>query len=126
MTSDPSTPTTREDGTEGHVVLDGNAAAGDFVGILGVDPTTVTVRCGSCDPTQAFGQLHAYLGGPGTVLRCRACEAMVARVARTARGTWLDMSGSSSWLFPPPRGLRDRDRRLADADLPRFIPGSDV
>ena len=101
MTTDVSTPTTDEANTETRAVLDGNAAAGEFAGILASDPTTVTVRCGFCSATQAFGQLRAYLGGPGTVLRCRECEALVARVARTPRGTWLDISGSSSWLFLP-------------------------
>lgn len=101
MTSDASTSTTDESTAESRAALDGNAAAGEFAGILAHDPTTVTVRCGFCSATQAFGQLRAYLGGPGTVLRCRDCEALVARVARTPRGTWLDISGSSSWLFLP-------------------------
>jgi hypothetical protein len=101
MTSDLPTPAAHEDSAESHAVLDGNAAAGEFAGILANDPTTVTVRCGNCGATQAFGQLQAYLGGPGAVLCCRACEAMVARLANTPRGTWLDLSGSSSWLFPP-------------------------
>lgn len=101
MTSDPSTPARSDGGTEPRTVLDGNAAAGEFAGILATDPTTVTVRCGHCGATQAFGQLRAYLGGPGTVLGCRECEAMVARLARTPHGTWLDISGSGSWLFPP-------------------------
>ncbi|MEV0159651.1 DUF6510 family protein [Nonomuraea fuscirosea] len=104
MTSDPSTPAAPDGGSQSGAVLDGNAAAGDFAGILAGDPTTVTVRCGSCGATQAFGQLLAYLGGPGTTLRCRRCEAMVARVARTPQGTWLDISGSSSWLFLPAAG----------------------
>jgi phage FluMu protein Com len=101
MTPDLSTPAAPDGGARSGAVLDGNAAAGDFAGILASDPTTVTVRCGSCGSTQAFGQLPAYLGGPGTVLRCRQCEAMVARVAKTPQGTWLDLSGSSSWLFLP-------------------------
>jgi hypothetical protein len=100
MTSDLSASAT-PGGTERGAALDGNAAAGEFVGILVGDPTMVTVRCAGCGGAQAFGQLWAYLGGPGTVLRCRHCEAMVARVARTQQGTWLDLSGSSSWLFPP-------------------------
>ncbi|MEV5493804.1 DUF6510 family protein [Nonomuraea fuscirosea] len=99
MTSYRSTPAAPDGDAESGAVLDGNAAAGDFAGILASDPTTVTVSCGSCGSTQAFGQLLAYLGGPGTVLRCRQCEAMVARVAKTPQGTWLDLSGSSSWLF---------------------------
>jgi hypothetical protein len=81
-------------------VLDGNAAAGEFAGVFAGDATAVTVRCGGCGATQPFAELRAYMGGPGTVLCCRRCEAMVARVARTPRGTWLDISGSSSWLFP--------------------------
>ncbi|MEV4807262.1 DUF6510 family protein [Nonomuraea sp. NPDC049421] len=104
MTSDLSPSATPDGGTESGAVLDGNAAAGDFAGILAGDPTTVTVRCGGCGATQAFGQLMAYMGGPGTVLRCRQCEAMVARLARTPQGTWLDLSGSSSWLFLPAPG----------------------
>jgi hypothetical protein len=101
MTFDVSTPITHKADDASRADLDGNAAAGEFAGILASDPTTVTVRCGFCSATQAFGQLRAHLGGPGTVLRCRECEAMVARVARTPRGTWLDISGSSSWLFLP-------------------------
>lgn len=102
MTLEPSTGAVHGDGAESPAVLDGNAAAGEFAGILASDPTTVTVRCGSCGAAQAFAQLRAYLGGPGTVLCCRACEAMVARVARTPRGRWLDISGSSSWFLPGP------------------------
>lgn len=101
MTSDPSTPSEPEPRPGSQTVLDGNAAAGEFAGILANDPTTVTVRCGSCGAAQAFAQLKAYLGGPGTVLGCRSCDAMVARVARTPRGAWLDLSGASSWLFLP-------------------------
>lgn len=101
MNSDLSTPTASNGDDESSTVLDGNAAAAEFMGIFAGDPTTVTVRCGTCGAAQAFAQLRAYLGGPGTVLRCRECEAMVARVARTPRGAWLDISGSSSWLFLP-------------------------
>jgi hypothetical protein len=104
MTWDPSTTAGPGGGAESGALLDGNAAAGEFAGILASDPTTVIVHCGSCGVAQPFGQLRAHMGGPGTVLRCRACEAMVARVARTPRGAWLDISGSSSWLFPPAPG----------------------
>ena len=89
-----------------HHVLDGNAAAGEFAAVLAGDPTVVRVRCGTCGASQAFGELSAHLGGPGTVLRCRTCLAMTARIAHTVMGTWLDLSGSSSWLFPSfPEGI---------------------
>lgn len=109
MTKNLSTSTVADGGAGAHTVLDGNAAAGEYAGILASDPTTVMVRCGSCRATHAFAQLRAYLGGPGTVLGCRECDATVARVARTPHGTWLDLSGSSSWLFlptPDPRPAR--------------------
>jgi hypothetical protein len=89
------------DYAESTTVVDGNAAAGEFAGIFASDPTTVNVRCGSCSMAQTFAQLKAYVGGPGTVLRCRECDSMVARLARTPQGTWLDLSGSSVWLFQP-------------------------
>jgi hypothetical protein len=116
MTSDVSTPSTHEPGDWSGGTLDGNAAAGEFAGIFASDPTTVRVRCGFCSSTQAFGQLRAHMGGPGTVLRCLECDAMVARVARTPQGTWLDISGSSSWLFLPTR--ESASSRLLDLHTP--------
>lgn len=101
MTTDLSASGAPGGDARSNTVLDGNAAAGEFAGVFASDPTTVTVRCGSCGAPQAFAQLRAYLGGPGTVLGCRECDAMVARVSRTPRGAWLDLSGSSSWLFLP-------------------------
>lgn len=101
MTTDLSTPTAPGEVAGSNTILDGNAAAGEFAGIFANDPATVTVRCGRCGAPQAFAQLRAYLGGPGTVLGCRECDAMVARVTRTPRGAWLDLSGASSWLFLP-------------------------
>ena len=114
MTSDLSTPATHEDGAEPRAVLDGNAAAGEFAGILASDPTTVTVRCGNCGAAQAFGQLQAYLGGPGTVLRCCACEAMVAvwPAQHAARGS--TSRAPARGCFCPHR-TPNRDRQLAKA-----------
>jgi hypothetical protein len=96
----PDTAAIAPDANGPHHFLDGNAAAGDFATVLAGDPTSVRVRCGTCGASQAFAQLSAHVGGPGTVLRCRSCQAMTARIAHTAEGTWLDLSGSSSWLFP--------------------------
>lgn len=79
--------------------LDGNAAAGEFMDVFVGDVTTATITCGECRAIQAFGQLHAYLHAPGTVLRCRECTSMVARVTITDDRIWLDLSGSMSWAF---------------------------
>lgn len=83
----------------GRPSLDGNAAAGEFMEIFTGDITDATVRCSNCDAVHAFGQLQAYLGGPGTVLCCDECGSMVARVATTESSVWLDLSGSTSWVF---------------------------
>ncbi|WP_208378886.1 DUF6510 family protein [Cumulibacter soli] len=88
--------------TSDRMELDGNAAAGDFSNIFANDVTTVTIHCDGCGAEQLFAQARVYLGGPGTVLRCRGCDAILARLARTPRGTWLDLSGSRTWMFTAP------------------------
>jgi hypothetical protein len=80
--------------------LDGTAAAGPFAEIFGMDITTVTVTCGGCNAAAAFAEQLAFLGGPGTVLRCPGCDHLLARIVQTRTELWLDLSGSSSWRFP--------------------------
>lgn len=80
--------------------LDGNAAAGPFEEIFGVDLTTVMVTCAGCQKAAPFAEQRAFLGGPGTVLRCPGCDHVLARVVQTRSELWLELSGSSSWRFP--------------------------
>jgi hypothetical protein len=80
--------------------LDGNAAAGPFVDVFGVDVSAVTVTCAGCHAAAAFAEQRAFLNGPGTVLRCPGCDHMLARVVQTPTELWLDLTGSSSWRFP--------------------------
>jgi hypothetical protein len=80
--------------------LDGSAAAGPFADVFGVDVSTATVTCGGCRSSAAFAEQQAFLGGPGTVLRCRGCDHVLARVVQTTSELWLDLSGCTSWRFP--------------------------
>ena len=80
--------------------LDGTAAAGPFADVFGVDVSTATVTCGGCRASATFAEQRAFLGGPGTVLRCPGCDHVLARVVHTTSELWLDLSGSSSWRFP--------------------------
>jgi len=80
--------------------LDGNAAAGPFAEVFAVDVTTATVTCAGCDASAAFAEQRAFLGGPGTVLRCPGCDHVLARLVQTDRELWLEMTGSTSWRFP--------------------------
>lgn len=89
-TSDPAL-----DGT----ALDGTAAAGPFADIFGLDVSAATVTCGGCQSAGVFAEQRAFLGGPGTVLRCPGCDHVLARVVQTPSEVWLDLSGSSSWRF---------------------------
>ena len=83
-----------------HSALDGNAAAGAFAAVFGADVTTVIVTCAGCHASAPFAEQAAYLGSPGTVLRCPGCDHLLARVVQTPTELWLDLSGSSSWRFP--------------------------
>jgi len=80
--------------------LDGSAAAGQFAEVFAVDVSTVTVTCGGCNAPAAFAEQHAFIAGPGTVIRCRGCDHIVARLVQTPDETWLELSGSASWRFP--------------------------
>ncbi|MCW2761183.1 MAG: hypothetical protein JWR85_1384 [Marmoricola sp.] len=82
------------------IALDGSAAAGTFADVFGIDVTAVTVTCGGCRASAAFAEQRAFLGGPGTVLRCPGCDHVLARVVQTTTELWLDLSGSASWRFP--------------------------
>ena len=77
------------------LVLDGNALAGDLESVFGFDLTALQHACRHCGNRGALGALRAYGRGPGSVLRCMACEEVVLRLAVTPRGTFLDLSGAA-------------------------------
>jgi hypothetical protein len=77
--------------------VDGNAAAGDFAGVLGFDATTATLTCVGCDCVTAFAESHVYRRGPGIVVRCPGCDHVLARLVQTPTDVWLDLRGAQSW-----------------------------
>ena len=76
-------------------MLDGNAIAGDLAMIFGRDMSGDSTECAHCGQTHAVGGLLAFVGGPGIVLRCPSCTAIVLRVVRTPRATYIDARGSA-------------------------------
>jgi uncharacterized protein DUF6510 len=73
--------------------LDGNAIAGQLVEIFGVEMTTAIGTCGNCGAVRQLAETLVYLGGPGTVARCRSCESVLV-VVTTIRGTaCVDLRG---------------------------------
>jgi hypothetical protein len=85
---------------ESHVAdertLDANAVAGALHEMFGTDMTVVQARCAHCGNRAQLGTLRAYVGGPGTVLRCAACSGIVLRFMRRPDGSYLvDIRGAA-------------------------------
>jgi Family of unknown function (DUF6510) len=73
--------------------LDGNAAAGDLARIFAADMTQVTGPCLGCGQQVVVAEAHAFLGGPGWVLRCPGCDSVLLRVVNSGERAWLETSG---------------------------------
>lgn len=84
--------------TDGY--LDGNVLAGPIAEALGMDVTTASLTCASCGLVARVADERLYDPGPGLVLRCTGCTAVVARFARTPTDIWLDLRGSVSVRIP--------------------------
>jgi hypothetical protein len=75
------------------LMLDGNAVAGELREMFSVEVTTGEGECAACGKTHAMGALLAFTHGPGIVLRCPSCEAVMLKLVRTPRGVYLDAHG---------------------------------
>jgi len=82
------------------LTLDGNAVAGLLEEVFGWEMTAAPSECASCGHVAECGTLLAFVGGPGTVLRCSVCEEVVVRIVRTARGTYVDARGATFFRLP--------------------------
>lgn len=79
--------------------LDGNAVGGVLGVLYGRDVTAAPGQCAHCGTVSLIGALHAYMGGPGVVLRCPACGGVVLRVVETAEATYVDARGAAYVRF---------------------------
>jgi hypothetical protein len=75
------------------MMLDGNAIAGQLVQVFGVELTTATAVCGTCGASAFVGELAVYLRAPGTVVRCRRCDAVLMVLVEGRRTTCVDVQG---------------------------------
>ena len=73
--------------------LDGNAAAGTLQEIFAREMTTAMETCAHCGRSSAVGAVHVYMGGPGMVLRCPTCEAMLMCIVHAHEHLHVDLSG---------------------------------
>jgi oxalate decarboxylase/phosphoglucose isomerase-like protein (cupin superfamily) len=81
-------------------MVDGNAIAGMLAAVFGEDVTMTPGRCAHCHTVSMVGELHAYVRGPGRVLRCPACHEVVLRVVETTDSVYVDVRGASYLRFP--------------------------
>ena len=73
--------------------LDGNAVAGLLSEVLAGDPTMIELRCAGCGAEDVVGRVLVYNRGPGTVLRCPACSAVLLRLVEARGQVRVDMRG---------------------------------
>jgi hypothetical protein len=74
-------------------VLDGNAIGGLLIEVFGTEMTTATGTCGSCGTVSQVAELVVYRPGLGTVVRCRACEAILMTFVQIRGVTCVDLQG---------------------------------
>ena len=82
-----------EEPTTDDRTLDANAVAGMLEALFGADLTAADSRCAACGREGEVGTLLAYTLGPGVVLRCPACSAVMVRMVETPRGTLVEAKG---------------------------------
>ena len=80
--------------------LDGNAIAGTLEAVFGTDMTTATGTCAACRTRSVVGEFSVYLRGPGAVVRCRHCVAVLMVVVEAHGVTCVDRRGLEA-LEPP-------------------------
>jgi hypothetical protein len=80
--------------------VDGNAVGGLLIEAFGREMTTARECCGGCGAVRELGALHAYLDGPGQVLRCPACGCVLL-VAVRIEGRLRLGARATAWLEPP-------------------------
>ncbi len=77
-------------------VLDGNAIGGMLIEVFGTEMTTATGTCGSCGSVSQVAELAVYLSGLGTVVRCRACDAVLMTFVQIRGITCVGLQGLAS------------------------------
>lgn len=80
--------------------LDGNAVGGLLAELFGTDMTAEKTVCASCGRHELVACLDVYVCSPGTVIRCRHCEAVMMRIVDSPDRVWVDLRGVASVELP--------------------------
>lgn len=74
-------------------MLDGNAVAGLLRDVFGREATTMRGTCAGCGRRATLAETDVFSGGPGVVVRCRGCAAVLLVLVERARLCCLDTTG---------------------------------
>ncbi len=69
--------------------LDGNAIGGLLTEFFGRELTDALGRCARCGAVNAVGAFIVYRSGPGDVVRCPGCSAVLMVASHIANGLRL-------------------------------------
>jgi hypothetical protein len=80
--------------------FDGNAIAGTLFDVFGTEMTDARGVCASCQAASLLGELNVFLGGPGTVVRCRGCDSILLVFVEIRGVTCVDALGLAAMEHP--------------------------
>ena len=73
--------------------LDGNAIGGLLLEVFGTDLTDAEATCATCGAVGPVAETVVYLGGPGTVVRCRNCSGLLMVITQIRGISCVDLCG---------------------------------
>jgi hypothetical protein len=80
------------------VTLDGNAIGGLLHEVFGTDMTDAEATCGSCGASGPVAATVVYVRGPGSVVRCPRCSAMLMVISQIRGRHCVDLTGLSALI----------------------------
>lgn len=80
--------------------LDGNAIGGLLLEVFGAEMTTATGVCASCGARGYVAELVVYVQAPGTVVRCRSCDAVLMVFLERSEIMCVDLRGLATLESP--------------------------
>ena len=84
--------------------LDGNAMGGLLRDVFGVEMTTARAVCARCGAAAQVAEVRVYLRAPGTVARCRSCDAVLMVLVEVRGMASVDLNGLADLRVEPAPG----------------------
>jgi Family of unknown function (DUF6510) len=76
--------------------LDGNAIGGLLREVFGAELTNATGTCAHCGAVGPLAETVVFLRGPGVVVRCRSCDAVLLVIVERKGLHCVDLQGLSA------------------------------